>query len=159
MEFIVNEKNQISRDIENALNSAYSDYSSKGGSITDYFSDYTEHFEIDFGSISNVNSFVNDSLYESIDFFDENGEFIEMKENLPEITYNKRKVEISENTLELSNGSYYLVRYFDNTSIYTPYFIVYLYDNQFSVGDLWVVSSNETISHAEFSDMEVENEF
>lgn len=143
-ELSINRKDIISSDIEKILNLAYSDYTSFGGNISDYFSNYTDGYEIDFGTISNVNSLVNDSLYESVDFFDANGELIESIDNLPNIIYNNKEIEISENTSELKNGSYYIIRYFDNFSIYTPYFIVYLSNNNFKVGDVWVVSSNES---------------
>jgi len=153
----VNKKDIISSNIEKTLNSAYSDYTSFRGNISDYFSDYAADFELDFGSISNVNSFVNDSLYESIDFFDNNGELIKSKEDLPDITYRNRKAEISEDIFNLKNGSYYIIRYFDSYSIYTPYFIVYFSNNKFSVDDIWVVSKGEAyIDYEVVSEIELE---
>ena len=118
-------------------------------------------FKVDFENLRHIEFYAEDNLNESIDFFDKNGNKInvdiklydedgdgynEVKsitEGIPLPQYNGKNIEISDNIRDVKNGEYFLIKYYDPYSIYTYYFISPLTSTGFKEFELYVVSSNE----------------
>ncbi|MBR2290320.1 MAG: hypothetical protein IJ867_07060 [Clostridia bacterium] len=117
--------------------------------------------EVDFGTMRSIEFYAEDTVNEFIDYYDKNGYKIDISnvlynenndlpneekgtvQGLPVAKVGNEKIELKETLSGAKTGDYFLIRYFDNETLYTFYFISRLTNSGFKDFDLYVISSGE----------------
>lgn len=161
------EKDVVSNDLTENLEEAKSslkEFFNTIGTDMIYLDAYVSdsNFKVDYGSMEYIEEYAHNSLDESIDFYDADGNKIDVENRLyneNEEGVNETKGTVSgltipkdgENQIEISDdlndfkvGNYYLIKYYVPFSNYTYYFISRLSTTGFKDFNLYVISSYES---------------
>ncbi|MBR2290364.1 MAG: hypothetical protein IJ867_07300 [Clostridia bacterium] len=144
------------------------------GRLDEYLVDFD--FFVDYGITDDIEFYARDELNESIDFYDAEGNKIDIEKTL----YNENEEKVNgakgtiqgipvpkdgENQIEISDdisnfkvGNYYLIKYYVPFSNYTYYFISRLSSTGFKDFNLYVISTNEIYKYYTMDfNLELEN--
>lgn len=167
---------QFSENLEEANNSVSSLFNQIGNNITaldDYANDL--YINVKYGTIDEIEEYAQDSLDESINFYDIEGNKIDVKkvlyneneeaanesngtvQGIPLPKYNGNVVELSNNIYKYKIGDYCLIKYYVPFSNYTYYFISQLTSSGFRNFQLYVISTNEVYNDGNFQNPSIEN--